>query len=952
MTGQPARPSGQRLFERERALRHLDEAVETALGGAGSALLFEGPAGIGKTALLREAESCALDKGLRILGARATESESSFGWGVVTAMFRPAVRAAPPEQVFDGAAGLARSLFEPPASPAAPFPDPFPLLHGLYWLTVNLAERTPLAMIVDDAQWSDPESLQFLHYLLGRVEGVPLALFISAREREPVPAATTDLIARLGERDRVTAIAVGPLRDDSIKALIERQLPGADDAFCAAVAAEVAGNPFHALGVCEGVRAANLEPVAANVDRLPALHSEGLREAITARIAKLGDHAVRLARAVALLSGSITVDRAGKLAGLDEGQAARALHTLTVADVLTPGHRVTFTHPIVADVVLAGLDPELRSAEHLRAARLLRAEGAAPDEVARQLLAAEPSGEPWAYAVLREAGRIALARGAAPSAAELLRRAHQEAPDGAADMELLLELGRIEVALGEPSAFGRLEAARELATDPVQKAAAATTIGLAHYVTGRPVAAASEIRTALDAMPPGHGGVMEGELVATYCVAARGVRELLEPLRRFLQTPRPDPEGCVGPADHARLASLAFDAMTRGDTVTAEAAVREAMRADQSRMSVYAVMTLTVALLYLDHAEESRRLAEPISAEARSRGDRLLTAVAAERIIYAHWLSGDVSAAVAVGETAVEISEGRWDQGAIPTRAVLAMALFEHGEDADAARMIDVPAELEARLGHAWSTFELPWARAQLALGSGDLERALAQAELLGERLLALEITNPAFKPWRSFAALTRHGLGDTERAIALAQEDLELARAARSAMAIGVAQRALGTMTGGPKGIERLEDAVSQLDRAGTRLEAARARVALGRAMREAQRTEDAKRVLAEAIELAGSLGAVRTADEALSELRAAGGKPRRLTFTGAGSLTPGQRRVADLAAAGATNREIAETLFLTVHTVEAHLTSAYTKLGITSRTELPGALGAGGRSSVAASA
>ena len=123
--------------------------------------------------------------------------------------------------------------------------------------------------------------------------------------------------------------------------------------------------------------------------------------------------------------------------------------------------------------------------------------------------------------------------------------------------------------------------------------------------------------------------------------------------------------------------------------------------------------------------------------------------------------------------------------------------------------------------------------------------------------------------------------------------------------------------------------------------LERARAHAAFGAALRRAGRLVEARDPLRRAIDIAHRCGAAELEDEALAELRAAGGRPRRRATTGAGALTPSERRVAELAAAGSLNREIAESLWVTTSTVEFHLRHAYRKLGIVSRTQLGEALG-----------
>jgi DNA-binding CsgD family transcriptional regulator len=154
------------------------------------------------------------------------------------------------------------------------------------------------------------------------------------------------------------------------------------------------------------------------------------------------------------------------------------------------------------------------------------------------------------------------------------------------------------------------------------------------------------------------------------------------------------------------------------------------------------------------------------------------------------------------------------------------------------------------------------------------------------------------------------------------------------------VALRAAGVVVGGPEGEELLREAAITLDAAGAALESARAIVDLGALLRRANRRADARELLREGLAIAHRGGAVALADQAETELRAAGAKPRRARLTGVEALTASERRVAELAAQGMTNREIAQALFVTARTVEGHLTHTFQKLDVRSREDLPGAL------------
>jgi DNA-binding CsgD family transcriptional regulator len=200
---------------------------------------------------------------------------------------------------------------------------------------------------------------------------------------------------------------------------------------------------------------------------------------------------------------------------------------------------------------------------------------------------------------------------------------------------------------------------------------------------------------------------------------------------------------------------------------------------------------------------------------------------------------------------------------------------------------------------------------------------------------------DPARLWWRSLKAVALDRLGRRGEAIELAREELAVTRAFGAPWALGRTLRVLGALEG-DEGLDMLREAVDVLEGSTARLEHAKALAALGSGLRRARRPSEAREPLRRALELAGACGAAPVSELARSELRAAGSRPRRDALRGVGSLTPSERRVADLAATGRTNRDIAQELYVTPKTVEVHLSNAYRKLGIGSRRELGGALAA----------
>jgi DNA-binding CsgD family transcriptional regulator len=195
---------------------------------------------------------------------------------------------------------------------------------------------------------------------------------------------------------------------------------------------------------------------------------------------------------------------------------------------------------------------------------------------------------------------------------------------------------------------------------------------------------------------------------------------------------------------------------------------------------------------------------------------------------------------------------------------------------------------------------------------------------------------NPASLPWRSAAALAAHRLGDEEAARRLVDEELRLASDFGAPGPLGRAMRTAGVIANGSEGLELLGRAVALGEGSQAALERARTLIEFGAALRRSRRRADSRGPLQAGADLAVRCGAERLAARARDELVASGSRPRRLALSGIEALTPRERQVAELAAEGMSNREIAEALFVTRKTVEWHLRNAYEKLGVRSRAQL----------------
>jgi DNA-binding NarL/FixJ family response regulator len=230
-------------------------------------------------------------------------------------------------------------------------------------------------------------------------------------------------------------------------------------------------------------------------------------------------------------------------------------------------------------------------------------------------------------------------------------------------------------------------------------------------------------------------------------------------------------------------------------------------------------------------------------------------------------------------------------------------------------------------------------ARARTRAEDGDLPGALADLHRIARLADRYELVHPAAMPWRAQAALVHAAADERTVALRLVEEEIEHARAVASTWILGGALRVRGLLREA-RGLDDLSEAVAVLAAGQDRLEHIRALVDLGASLRRAGKRADARAPLREALDLAAHGGATVLADRARVELAATGARPRRDELRGRDALTASERRVVMLAAEGRTNREIAQALFVTMRTVETHLTHAYMKLDVQGRDALAGVL------------
>lgn len=934
------RVEGEGLLERCAELDRVASAVGDARGGSGRLVVVEGEAGIGKTALLGAARAMAQQAGLAVYGARGSELEGDFGLGVARQLFELRIGASE-RYVFDGPAALAAPLLGvTPGAGAPPAPGPAEattaVVRGLYWLTANLARHRGVALIVDDAQWSDAASLRFLGYLTGRLEGLRVLVLLAARPPEGEPASAG--MAALRRAPQALVLRPRPLSVQGAGRMVRDTVPQAADELCAACHAASGGNPF-----LLGELAAALGETTGAAD-VAALVPATVTEAVLARIARLPGDALELARAIALLGGrAVLLRHAAALAGLGVATATAAADRLAVAQIVEGARPLTFVHPIVRAAVYGELPAGRRADGHERAARLLAGEDAPVERIAAHLLATEPRGYPWVFEQLVLAADQALARGAPEAAAAALRRALAEPPAPSRRAGVLIALGTAEMlTLDTEPALEHLSRGVQTSVNP--------DVGLrGAMLLGGLLAAACRIPEGADVLDhaleraadadPALVGEAEGQLVNIARMHPQTRRRVAGRAARLR-----DRVESGADVTGTELATVAADMAMAGECAqrTAELALRAAAKfAVTPSFGDFTQYYPARCLVGADRLDEARDVLAGLLVAARRRGDDFETIVPLAYRAELAFRRGDLAGAEADVRAALALTSAGW-AGVPAMAAQLAAILLEH-ERLDEARAVLGDAGIAGPAGALPATFPVAMAlhqRGRVRLAEGDAAAAAGDLLECGRRVLDAGEPNPTFVDWRSCASIALTALGDHDRARALVEEELGLARRFGAPRAIALALRARAGLDGAHDAVADLREAVAVMDGSPAHLARAHVLGDLGAALLDAGQHLDARETLRGAAELAHRCGATELTHRVLGDLRRTGARPRRAARTGPASLTPAERRVADLAACGTPNRDIADRLVVTTRTVELHLSAAYRKLGIDTRAELRRAL------------
>jgi DNA-binding CsgD family transcriptional regulator len=924
------------LIERDAERAVLGDALAAACEGRGSAVLLEGEAGIGKTSLLAAACAAARGSGPRLMRARGTPLEQGVAYGVARQLLIPALD--DPERLLKGVASHARSALlvgdaDEPAAPEAAFA----VREGLTWLVAAMAEDGgPLALIVDDLHWADTASARFLHALAGRIDDLPVVVLMAAR---PSPAwSDPGLAAALGGSVRVLRPA--RLSSQGVSTALARRLHAQPaDEFAGAAHAQTAGTPYLVAALADALQRESVEPTADGVDAIGRLGVVEVGRDVAARVSRLDADARAIGRAAAILGDGRSATEAERLAGVEAGTAARVLAALEAAGLVRGWPDLHFDHPLVRAAILDDLGAEARSQLHERAAELAMSAGEA-ERAAAHLAEVPGRGIPERVEVLHRVGRRALQSGAPDVAVRHLRRALDEPPLDAARGPLLFDLGMCELSLGDPAATDRLSAAADATASPDMRLRARMISGHALTFMGRWAEAFDRMGAAIA------GGALASpaDLVLARIESAAALLTCI-PTGREAFTQLNELEREILPGDPMRpllegvLALLNVTAAYPRDDQLRRIRLAEA-GAVPEHAGTPASWTPLIALVLADAFSQSQAALDVAVAGSRSRLDLTTLRILSAWLALNHVRRGRL---VEAEQAVLAVNEG---EGPAPSLAevvatiVHASLALERGDLAAAAAWADRPLERDPRVAETNFFDGHLVMRGRVRLAQGYAADAYAMFAEAGRRQTQWGGESPPITQWRTYLAATANVLGRTDEARDLIDEEVAVAERFGAARPLAAALRTRAAIV--HEDAERhLRDAMDVLDGSLAELEQAYVGADLGDLLLREQRADASRAVLLPALELAWAGGADALAERIRASLVKAGARPRRPQLTGVRALTPAEARTARMAAEGVTNRELAETLFVTEKTVETHLTAAYRKLNIAGRAQLGAALG-----------
>ena len=930
----------------------LEACLDRVAGGVFQSVVVEGQAGIGKTRILQTALERARARGFQVFFGRPDELERGRSFGPLGEALGCTPEAKGPRQAAIGRLLTANADTDRTANadtdrtPIEPTSDPglrFRVVDAFVDLVEELALAAPVALALDDLQWADPSSLLAVRSLGRRLPYLPVALLVALRPL-PRPPELEQLVALL-EHDGAHQLAIGPLDQDAVVALVAELVRAEPSPSMVEQLATAGGNPLFVIELVRAlVEEAAIEVIGERAELLRSVLPPSLRLTILRRLRFLDTKTLEILRVASVLGSTFSVRDVATVIESATAPLVGAVSEAVRAGVLVErGDRLGFQHDLIREAIYEDLPKDVRASLHADAGRRLATAGAPAVRVAEQLALGASDDDADATVWLRRAARETAPRDPA-SAIRLLRRGLELLPAGARDQrnDVRSELAMLLAYTGAPAEAEAL--AREVLAAPRDSGLeAGLRASLIHALLaqGRWADIVSEVDSAR-----AHPDISRGErgrLVATGALARVWLGDL---------------DGAAADAEEAiRLGKLADDpvavcfglgqlanvVLQRGHVHDGLELAHEAVDVATQAGAADAVrrqaqMELGMAQVAADHLREARETLEHgrrLGERAGAAWDLPLHHVMVAMPLYYLGKWDDALAEIEAG--LVLADEQGSGVGRVTALSFLGTISVRRGDLRAAEEAISAATEIVESLGPQWGMGWLTFAQAHLLDAAGDGAQALAILRTAWEAATS--------GGWVDSALY----MGPALARAALRAGDRELVRAVAAAMEEMAKRAAVPYASGGALLSRALADADGDIA-----LEAVEAYRASERIPEIASACEDAAHLVAlegrpaavrdlfeEALATYERLGAARDLARALASMRALGmGRKRRgarqRPSSGWAALTPSELEVVRLAAEGLTNPEIGQRLFISRRTAQTHLAHAFRKLGVSSRVQL----------------
>ncbi|GAA4464186.1 helix-turn-helix transcriptional regulator [Phytohabitans houttuyneae] len=894
------------FVERGTQSQVLSGLLDGCLDGTGAVVLTTGSVGSGKTQLLRRFAAAATDRGMSLLTATASRTERTLPLGVMQQLFAcadltPTQRERIDQLLSDGA--MSAMLHDHDSETTQRVTAK--VLQGMAGVLLDLAERTPLLIGVDDLHFVDLASLHCLLYLINRTARAPVMMVFNEAVwvRQPWPVIRADLLSQ----PQCHRIRLRPLTLPGVTSVLCERLGVRDARAIAPAYHDISGGSPLLLG-------ALIEDGRATGRSLPGpVAGDAFAQAVTTCLYRGDATVLRLARVLATLAEPASPAALTDLLDVDAAAATRAIDTATEWGLLRDGW---FRHGRARAAVLDAMAPEQRSVLHARAAHQLYKSGAPAPAVARHEVAARHVGPAWSAPVLREAADHALEHDDTSHALECLRLAQRASTTEAEQVTTKAALTRVQWRLDTRTASRNLDElvaaahagtlagnrAVELTDYLLWHGRAADAVELLDHLTKTAPATDLDTATALYSA--------RSRLAYTFpAFADRVPGGLLPPLLPAF--------GATTRSVSVRAAGLVGRLLADGLTDEVLADAEEVLQ--QSRLDDTTFATIMPALEMLvfgDRLEAAARWCAPMLEEADRR--RVPTWCAQLSAVHAMicYRRGDPAGADRHARAALSYSSTR----GLGVRVGLPLSILLLTDQEHDALHWPLPE----------AVFQTPYglqyvrARGRYHLARENYRSAIAEFEACRDLMIPWRLDLPGVVPWRTDLAEAYLGLGQAKIARQLAQDQLAML-ADSQWRTRGLSLRVLAA---GAEPAERaaiLEEAAEELRSGGDPVELARAVTALDEARRAVGGTAEAQRK--------PLVAALRRSEHRPQPLKA---ERRAGAEQGPAQLSTAEQRVAALAVQGHTNLQIARKLHVTVSTVEQHLTNVFRKLHVRRRTDL----------------